>query len=105
MKWVTRPLVDSSKAFKISNGRHPVVELAIKESSGDMFVPNDCDLSEKTSLWLLTGPNMAGKSTFLRQNALITILSQIGSYVPAESAHIGIVDKLFSRVGASGDLA
>jgi DNA mismatch repair protein MutS len=101
----TRPVVDLSKSFEIINGRHPVVELAIKETSGNTFIPNNCNLSEQNSLWLLTGPNMAGKSTFLRQNALIAILSQIGSYVPAESAHIGLVDKLFSRVGASDDLA
>jgi len=67
-------------------------------------VPNDCDLATKR-LWLVTGPNMAGKSTFLRQNALIAILAQTGAFVPAESAHVGIVDRLFSRVGAGDDLA
>ncbi len=98
-----RPLVDASTAFDIRAGRHPVVEaLAISEQQ---FVANDCDLGPAQHLWLVTGPNMAGKSTFLRQNALIAILAQMGSFVPAESAHIGIVDRLFSRVGAADDLA
>jgi DNA mismatch repair protein MutS len=99
-----RPVVDSSSAFQIKAGRHPVVEAALA-SSGEPFVPNDCDLAEAQRLWLLTGPNMAGKSTFLRQNALIVLLAQIGAFVPAESAHIGTVDRLFSRVGAADDLA
>ncbi len=98
------PSIDASAAFEIKGGRHPVVEAALKRS-GEAFMANDCDLSEAQKLWLLTGPNMAGKSTFLRQNALITILAQMGSYVPAASAHIGIVDRLFSRVGAADDLA
>lgn len=97
------PQVDDSRAFDISGGRHPVVEAALQKA-GAPFVANDCGLSD-TPIWLLTGPNMAGKSTFLRQNALIAILAQIGSYVPAASAHIGIVSQLFSRVGASDDLA
>lgn len=97
-----RPLVDDSRAFSIIKGRHPVVEAALRD---EPFVPNDCDLSESRRLWLLTGPNMAGKSTFLRQNALIALLAQVGSFVPAESAHIGVVDRLFSRVGAADDLA
>ncbi|HEY4115736.1 MAG TPA: DNA mismatch repair protein MutS [Rhizomicrobium sp.] len=103
----TRPKVDDSLAFKIVRGRHPVVEAALKQDHANPFVPNDCDLSGENAgrLWLVTGPNMAGKSTFLRQNALIAILAQVGSFVPAESAHIGIVDKLFSRVGAADDLA
>ena len=98
-----RPKIDDSRAFDITGGRHPVVEQALIRE-GSPFVANDCDLSSN-SIWLLTGPNMAGKSTFLRQNALIAILAQIGSYVPAETAHIGIVSQIFSRVGASDDLA
>lgn len=98
-----RPTIDGSKAFAIQGGRHVVVESALK-NNGNSFIPNDCELS-KGSIWLITGPNMAGKSTFLRQNALIAILSQMGSFVPATSAHIGIVSQLFSRVGASDDLA
>ncbi len=104
----TRPLVDGSLAFMIEGGRHPVVEQALKRS-GESFVPNDCRLgaagAEAGLIWLVTGPNMAGKSTFLRQNALIAVLAQIGSYVPARRAHIGVVDRLFSRVGAADDLA
>lgn len=102
-----RPKVDNSRAFHIEGGRHPVVERALRQQSGDSFVANDCDLSASdcAAIWLLTGPNMAGKSTFLRQNALIALLAQMGSYVPAESAHIGLVSQLFSRVGASDDLA
>ena len=99
-----RPKVDDSRAFAISRGRHTVVEAAL-DAAHVPFVPNDCDLSGERRLWLVTGPNMAGKSTFLRQNALIAILAQIGAYVPADSAHIGIVDRLFSRVGAGDDLA
>ena len=101
----TRPVVDRSLAFTIKAGRHPVVESALAASGGPGFVANDCDLAPEWRLWLLTGPNMAGKSTFLRQNALIAVLAQIGSYVPADSAHIGVVDRLFSRVGAADDLA
>ena len=102
----TRPLVDGSLAFRIEGGRHPIVERALKRE-GKPFVANDCDLTgrEGGAIWLLTGPNMAGKSTFLRQNALIAILAQIGSFVPAREAHIGAVDSLFSRVGAADDLA
>ncbi|WP_310476215.1 DNA mismatch repair protein MutS, partial [Sandarakinorhabdus sp.] len=99
-----RPIVDASTAFHIEGGRHPVVELAIRKS-GSRFTPNDCDLSTDRRVWLVTGPNMAGKSTFLRQNALIAALAQAGSYVPATSAHIGVVDRLYSRVGAADDLA
>jgi len=102
--WV-RPQLDSSRAFEISGGRHPVVEAALR-STGKPFIANNCDLSsDKKPVWLLTGPNMAGKSTFLRQNAIIAILAQMGAYVPAASAHIGLVDQLFSRVGAADDLA
>jgi DNA mismatch repair protein MutS len=100
--WV-RPKVDDSPAFAVEGARHPVVEAALK-AGGEPFVANDCDLSDER-LWLLTGPNMAGKSTFLRQNALIAVLAQMGSFVPASAAHIGVVDCLFSRVGASDDLA
>ena len=100
-----RPVVDNSKALMIEGGRHPVVEHALKAQSGAPFIANDCTLHEDSDIWLLTGPNMAGKSTFLRQNALITLLAQMGSFVPARSAHIGLVSQLFSRVGASDDLA
>jgi DNA mismatch repair protein MutS len=106
-----RPKVDESLSFEIVAGRHPVVEMALARAGEQAFVPNDCDLStrlgggDSRSIWLVTGPNMAGKSTFLRQNALIAIMAQMGSFVPAESAHIGIVDRLFSRVGAADDLA
>jgi DNA mismatch repair protein MutS len=104
-----RPQVDDSPAFSISGGRHPVVEQMLAAGGGP-FVANDCDLSppsEATAgrIWIVTGPNMAGKSTFLRQNALIAVLAQMGSFVPARAAHIGVVDRLFSRVGAADDLA
>lgn len=101
------PMVDNSRAFKIEGGRHPVVERALRKQGNTQFVANDCDISagETAAIWLLTGPNMAGKSTFLRQNALIALLAQAGSFVPAKSAHIGLVSQLFSRVGASDDLA
>jgi DNA mismatch repair protein MutS len=129
-----RPAVDDTLAFVIEGGRHPVVEQMLGAPSlpsrasgggtgGGTFVANDCDLSppppphppplggEATEgaaagrIWLVTGPNMAGKSTFLRQNALIAVLAQMGSFVPARRAHIGVVDRLFSRVGAADDLA
>ena len=104
-----RPQLDGSLDFVVEGGRHPVVEQALTADGGP-FVANDCDLSPPPSaaagrIWLLTGPNMAGKSTFLRQNALIAILAQMGSFVPARSARIGAVDRLFSRVGAADDLA
>jgi len=104
--WVA-PMVDNSRAFKITGGRHPVVERALRKHASTPFVANDCDLSasDTAAIWLLTGPNMAGKSTFLRQNAIIALLAQAGSFVPAKSAHIGLVSQLFSRVGASDDLA
>ena len=103
----TRPIVDNSRAFAITGGRHPVVERALAQQSGAPFIANDCDLSaeEGANIWLLTGPNMAGKSTYLRQNALIGLMAQMGSYVPASHAHIGLISQLFSRVGASDDLA
>lgn len=100
-----RPQLDDSLAFDVVEGRHPVVEYAINKEHGGAFVGNNCILDENNLIWLLTGPNMAGKSTFLRQNAIIAIMAQLGSYVPCKSAHIGIVDKIFSRVGASDDLA
>ncbi len=104
-----RPAVDDSLAFEIVAGRHPVVEQSLRKQAANPFVANDCNLSPqgtgKGAIWLLTGPNMGGKSTFLRQNALIAIMAQMGSFVPAGSAHIGVVDRLFSRVGASDDLA
>jgi len=115
-----RPEVDGSVAFAIIGGRHPVVEQALVNDSGP-FIANDCDLSPLPPpfpppqagggregggrIWLVTGPNMAGKSTFLRQNALIAVLAQMGSFVPARAAHIGVIDRLFSRVGAADDLA
>jgi DNA mismatch repair protein MutS len=104
-----RPHIDDSHVFIIEGGRHPVVEQALSRD-GTPFVANDCDLSPPQDtgagrIWLITGPNMAGKSTFLRQNALIAILAQMGSFVPAKHAHIGVVDRLFSRVGAADDLA
>jgi DNA mismatch repair protein MutS len=101
----SRPELDDSLDFAIVQGRHPVVEAALKQSQAGPFVANDCDLSDQQRLWLVTGPNMAGKSTYLRQNALIVLLAQMGSFVPAASARIGIVDRLFSRVGAADDLA
>jgi DNA mismatch repair protein MutS len=98
-----RPLVTDGDEYLVKSGRHPVVEAALAGHAA--FVPNDCDLSPEQRLLLLTGPNMAGKSTFLRQNALIVVLAQAGLPVPAESATIGVVDRLFSRVGAADDLA
>jgi len=104
-----RPVVDSSLNFVVSGGRHPVVEQTL-DADGGPFVVNDCNLAPPPEaiagrIWLVTGPNMAGKSTFLRQNALIAVLAQMGSFVPARAAHIGAVDRLFSRVGAADDLA
>lgn len=111
-EFYVRPKVDDSLTFEIVAGRHPVVEQALKKAGEAEFCPNDCCLSaddadtdEGGLIWLMTGPNMAGKSTFLRQNAVITILAQAGLYVPAASAHIGVADRIFSRVGASDDLA
>ncbi|MEL6450949.1 MAG: DNA mismatch repair protein MutS [Pseudomonadota bacterium] len=102
-----KPTLDRSRQFQIEGGRHPVVEHALKQQGGTAFIANDCDLTaaDGAAIWLLTGPNMAGKSTFLRQNALIAILAQMGSYVPATTAKIGLVSQIFSRVGASDDLA
>ncbi len=99
-----RPRFADENCFEVEAGRHPVVEEALR-ASGARFVANDCALSETERLWLVTGPNMGGKSTFLRQNALIAILAQAGAYVPAARAKLGLVDRLFSRVGASDNLA
>ncbi|WP_439651480.1 DNA mismatch repair protein MutS [Maritalea mediterranea] len=107
----SRPKIDNSTAFEIEAGRHPVVEMMLQKEGTTNFVANDCDLSgpeaagEVGALWLITGPNMGGKSTYLRQNALIAIMAQMGIYVPARSAHIGVVDRIFSRVGAADDIA
>ncbi|KTF67352.1 DNA mismatch repair protein MutS [Sphingomonas sp. HT-1] len=100
----TRPALVDHSCFDVEGGRHPVVEAAVARAGG-RFVANDCQLSESSRLWLVTGPNMGGKSTFLRQNALIAVLAQAGSYVPAAKATLGLVDRLFSRVGASDNLA
>jgi DNA mismatch repair protein MutS len=102
----TRPEIDASLAFRVEAGRHPVVEAALA-AAGKPFVANDCDLSgvESGRIAVVTGPNMAGKSTYLRQNALIAVLAQMGSFVPATRCSLGIVDRLFSRVGAADDLA
>jgi DNA mismatch repair protein MutS len=102
----TRPKIDRSLAFAVTAGRHPVVEAA-RAKDGAPFIANECDLSgeEAGRITLITGPNMGGKSTYLRQNALIVVLAQMGSYVPAQAAHVGVVDRLFSRVGAADDLA
>jgi len=105
--WV-RPELAADRSFAVAGGRHPVVEQALRRSGGS-FVANDAELGADGAgarpLWLLTGPNMAGKSTFLRQNALIAVLAQAGAFVPAASARLGVVDRLFSRVGAADDLA
>jgi DNA mismatch repair protein MutS len=106
-----KPVLDDSDSIEIQQGRHPVVEQMLKEDSAGLasshaFVPNDVELSASESqIHLITGPNMAGKSTFIRQIALITLLAQVGSWTPASSARIGLVDRIFSRVGASDDLA
>ena len=105
-----RPKIDQGSVFAVEDGRHPMVEQILTRNQGGSFVGNDCRLgteseNDGTRILVVTGPNMAGKSTFLRQNALIVVLAQIGSFVPARSATIGIVDRLFSRVGAADDLA
>ncbi|MDH4399933.1 DNA mismatch repair protein MutS [Sphingorhabdus sp.] len=99
-----RPSFFGHPCLEIQGGRHPIVESALAKS-GDRFIANDCKLSPEKRLWLVSGPNMGGKSTFLRQNALIVLLAQAGSYVPANAARLGLVDRLFSRVGASDNLA
>ncbi|ACL61841.1 DNA mismatch repair protein MutS [Methylobacterium nodulans] len=110
----TRPVLDESLTFRVEGARHPVVEAALRQA-GEPFIANSCDLSgsenearsgrEAGQILIVTGPNMGGKSTFLRQNALIAVLAQMGAFVPARSAHLGLVDRLFSRVGAADDLA
>jgi DNA mismatch repair protein MutS len=100
----SQPQLTDEACLEIDGGKHPVVETALQES-GDRFVANDLSLSAADRLWLITGPNMGGKSTFLRQTALIAVLAQTGSFVPAARAKVGIVDRLFSRVGASDNLA
>ena len=108
-----RPVIDESLKFDVFGGRHPVVEKNVSTEGNtngggarvSNFVKNNCNLDTKNRIWLITGPNMAGKSTFLRQNALIAILAQMGSYVPADNVHLGLIDRLFSRVGAADDLA
>ena len=105
-----RPKIDGTLVFDVEDGRHPMVEQNLRRANGASFVGNHCKLgdrrsSEGTRILVVTGPNMAGKSTFLRQNALIVVLAQSGSFVPARRAHIGIIDRLFSRVGAADDLA
>jgi DNA mismatch repair protein MutS len=101
---LTRPILTEGTDFRIVAGRHPVVEAALR-AQGQPFVPNDCALEGESRLWLVTGPNMGGKSTFLRQNALIAVMAQAGSFVPAAQATLGLVDRLYSRVGASDSLA
>ena len=96
-----RPTFNDDQQILIKEGRHPVVELRLQES----FIPNGVDLNDHASLWLITGPNMGGKSTFLRQVALISLMAQIGSYVPASQAHLGLVDRIFTRIGASDNVA
>jgi DNA mismatch repair protein MutS len=99
-----RPEIAEDAGLAITGGRHPVVEAALAKA-GERFVANDCALGADDRLWLIGGPNMGGKSTFLRQNALIVLLAQAGCFVPALSAHVGLVDRLFSRVGAADNLA
>ncbi|EEP76682.1 hypothetical protein UREG_01531 [Uncinocarpus reesii 1704] len=100
---MVRPILNMGFSHKIVGGRHPTVKLGLEEK-GRPFINNDCFIGGQERIWLITGPNMAGKSTFLRQNALITILAQVGSFVPAEYAELGIVDQIFSRIGAADDL-
>ena len=103
--WV-RPCIDGSERISVKAGRHPVVEAVLRRQAGEGFVPNDTELDPgETQILLLTGPNMSGKSTYLRQVALIVLMAQMGSFVPADSARIGVVDRIFTRVGASDHLA
>jgi len=102
-KNLVRPILSAGTSHNIVGGRHPVVEASLNEQ-GRQFAPNDCLLGDHERIWLITGPNMAGKSTYLRQNPLISILAQTGSFVPAEYAEIGLVDKVFSRVGSADNL-
>lgn len=103
--WSRPVFVDGPPTLQVTGGRHPVVEQALRQQDGSAFIANDCALDGDDRLWLLTGPNMAGKSTFLRQNALLVVLAQMGSFVPAQSLTLSPVDRLFCRVGASDDLA
>ena len=99
-----RPKISDDITFSITSGRHPVVEQTLQNKSDSIFIGNNCHLKDK-KIWLITGPNMGGKSTFLRQNALINIMAQMGSFVPAKEAKIGISDRIFSRVGSGDDLS
>ncbi|KFY79563.1 hypothetical protein V499_01435 [Pseudogymnoascus sp. VKM F-103] len=100
---LVRPVLNNTTAHKVMGGRHPTVQVGLQQQ-GRTFVTNDCLVGDEDRVWIITGPNMGGKSTFLRQNALITIMAQVGSFVPAEYAEIGIVDQIFSRVGSADDL-
>lgn len=100
---LVRPILNLSMDHRVLGGRHPTVKLGLEEQ-GRAFVSNDCFIGEKERIWIITGPNMAGKSTFLRQNALISILAQVGSFVPADHAEIGLVDQIFTRVGSADNL-
>ncbi len=97
---LVRPKLNNDKTLEIINGRHPVVEVV----SGDLYVPNDCVMNKNSSTLLITGPNMSGKSTFMREVAIIILMAQMGSFVPAERANLPIIDKIFTRIGASDDL-
>ena len=100
---LVRPVLNTGRDHNIVGGRHPTVKVGLEEQ-GRAFISNDCQIGSKERIWLITGPNMAGKSTFLRQNALITILAQVGSFVPAERAEIGLVDQIFTRIGSADNL-
>jgi DNA mismatch repair ATPase MutS len=100
---LVRPILDEGTGHRVIAGRHPTVKLGLEEQ-GRQFVSNDCFVGDKEHVWLITGPNMAGKSTFLRQNALISVMAQVGLFVPAEYAEIGIVDQIFSRIGSADNL-
>ena len=104
LKNFVKPELLNECRLNITNGRHPVVEEGLSKK-GDDFTPNNCEMNKKQNIWLMTGPNMAGKSTFLRQVAIIIILNQIGSYVPADKASVGVFDKIFTRIGASDNLS
>ena len=103
--WTRPRFVEGAATLRVESGRHPVVERALRAADGEPFIANDCALHADDLLWLLTGPNMAGKSTFLRQNALLVVLAQMGAFVPAQALELSPVDRLFCRVGASDDLA
>ena len=104
-KWnYSRPEISNERIFNVVDGRHPVIEQILNKEKDASFISNNCNLSDQ-KIWLITGPNMGGKSTFLRQNAIINIMAQMGSFVPAEKATIGISDRIFSRVGSGDDLS